>query len=297
MNPSWPDKTRELQNHHMDSTRWDHFQYRDGDIVIGTWAKSGTTWLQQIVGQLIFEGAAGIPILALSPWLEYRALPLDKVLAMLAAQTHRRVIKTHLPADAIVHSPNARYIYIGRDGRDALWSWYEHHHAYTDFIYGVLNDSAGRIGPPFPRPGNDVVAYYHRWLDEDGYPAWPFFSNIASWWEVREQANVLLLHFDALKADLAGEMRWIAAFLDIPIVVDRWPALLENCTFVYMRAHADEFADRLQKVFVNGGKSLVNKGVNARWRETLSGADSAKYEALAARELSAPCAHWLAGGD
>ena len=37
-----PQKTREMHNMAMDSTRWNDFKFRDGDIVIGTWAKSGT---------------------------------------------------------------------------------------------------------------------------------------------------------------------------------------------------------------------------------------------------------------
>ena len=49
-------KTRDIHNHHMDSTAWDRFNFRDDDIVIATYAKSGTTWMQQIVSQLIFDG-------------------------------------------------------------------------------------------------------------------------------------------------------------------------------------------------------------------------------------------------
>ena len=44
----YPKKTRELHNMLMDSTRWDGFNFRDDDIVVDTWAKSGTTWTQQI---------------------------------------------------------------------------------------------------------------------------------------------------------------------------------------------------------------------------------------------------------
>src|SRR5687768_13845331 len=58
--PRWPQKTRELHNHHFDSTIWNDFQFRDDDIVISTYAKSGTTWVQQIVAQLLF--AVGPPI-------------------------------------------------------------------------------------------------------------------------------------------------------------------------------------------------------------------------------------------
>jgi aryl sulfotransferase len=46
---TWPRKLRELHNHHFDSTIRNDFKFRDDDIIIGTYAKSGTTWVQQIV--------------------------------------------------------------------------------------------------------------------------------------------------------------------------------------------------------------------------------------------------------
>ena len=71
----WPKKAHELHNHHMDSTRWNDFKFRDDDIVVATWAKTGTTWTQQIVSQLIFDGAEDIPTLDLAPWVDLRFLP------------------------------------------------------------------------------------------------------------------------------------------------------------------------------------------------------------------------------
>ena len=46
---------------------------------------------------------------------------------MAEAQTHRRFLKTHLPLDAPVFSPGAKYLYIGRDGHDVVWSMHNHH--------------------------------------------------------------------------------------------------------------------------------------------------------------------------
>jgi len=71
----FPRKTRELHNHHMDSTVWNDFAFRDGDVVVATYGKSGTTWTQQIVAQLIFQGAEGVPVNMLSPWYDLRIVP------------------------------------------------------------------------------------------------------------------------------------------------------------------------------------------------------------------------------
>ena len=62
-----PRKTREFHNHHFDSTIWNDVKFRDDDIIIATYAKSGTTWVQQIVAQLIFQGAEGLEVAEMSP--------------------------------------------------------------------------------------------------------------------------------------------------------------------------------------------------------------------------------------
>src|SRR5690349_10647028 len=69
-----PTKTREFHNHHFDSTIWNDFRFRYDDIIVASYAKSGTTWLQQILGQLVFEGAEDLNISEMSPWLDLRML-------------------------------------------------------------------------------------------------------------------------------------------------------------------------------------------------------------------------------
>ena len=133
---AWPQKTREMHNHHFDSTIWNDLRFRDDDIVIATHVKSGTTWLQQIVSQLLFDGEEGLEVATMSPWLDLRVPPKEVKLPEVEAQTHRRFLKTHLPVDALVYSPKAKYIYISRDGRDIVWSMYNHH-ANANDAYGA----------------------------------------------------------------------------------------------------------------------------------------------------------------
>jgi aryl sulfotransferase len=293
---SWPVKTRDLHNHHFDSTVWDGFAFRPDDIVIGTYAKSGTTWVQQIVGRLVFGGAETVPVAEISPWVDLRVPPKDVKLAALEAQTHRRFVKTHLPVDALVYSPAAKYLYIGRDGRDVVWSMYNHHKHGNALWYELLNDTPGRVGPPIAPPPDSIVDYFADWLERDGHPFWPFFENIRSWWAIRDLPNLLLLHYADLKADLPGQVRRIAAFLDIALDEARLPAIVEHASFGWMKAHAAEAVPLGGAIFEGGASTFINRGTNGRWQGELPDALSRRYEAMAEAALGEACAAWLANG-
>jgi aryl sulfotransferase len=280
----------------MDSTRWDHFNFRDGDIVVGTWAKTGTTWIQQLLGQLIFAGEQR-PVMDLCPWVEHRYVPIESIVERLEAQNHRRFVKTHLPADALHLSPLAKYLYIGRDGRDAVWSWHHHQLRMTPYAFETLNAVPGRVGPPLGPANPDPRQFFNEWLDGDGYPVWPFWPNVRTWWEARHRPNVLLVHFNNLKRDLPGEARRIARFLGIDIPEALWELVLEHCTFDYMKANGAALSEMLARGFVGGANDFVYRGTNGRWRDVLTPEDIRKYEASVAHNLSPACAHWLATGE
>lgn len=292
----WPRKTRDVHNHHFNSTVWDDFNFRDDDIVVATYAKSGTTWVQQIVAQLIFNGAENVSISEISPWVDLRVPAKEVKLAALEAQTHRRCLKTHLPVDALVFSPRAKYIYIARDGRDVAWSLYNHYAKANALWYQVMNDTPGRVGPAIEPAPASVKQFYDAWMAWDGYPFWPYWENIRSWWAIRDLPNVMLLHYTDLKRDLAGEIRRIAGFLEVEADALQWETVISHCGFDYMKAHASHCAPLGGKVFEGGAESFINRGTNGRWHELLSAADCAAYEARALQELGPDCARWLKGG-
>ena len=297
MENNWPQKTREMHSNHFDSTIWNNFKFRDDDIVISTYAKAGTTWMQQIVAQLIFNGVEGMEVAEMSPWMDLRIPPPQIKLPAVEAQEHRRFTKTHLPVDALVYSQKAKYIYIGRDGRDVVWSFYNHHINANEKWYGALNHSPGLVGPPMPKPGDSIKDYYHEWLERDGHPLWSMWDNVGSWWNIRNLPNLLFVHFENLKKDMGGEIRRVAAFLDITIDELKWGLILEHCSFDYMKAHATKSVP-LGGLFWDGGaETFINKGVNGRWRDVLSEEESMKYEKMAVEKLGDDCAHWLKTGE
>lgn len=295
--PHWPTKQREVRNHHFDSSIWNRFEFRDDDICICTYGKSGTTWMQQIVGQLLFNGREDLEIAQMSPCLEHRVPAQDIKLAQVRNQEHRRFIKSHLPVDALVFSPKMKYIYIARDGRDVVWSWYNHHVNANDTWYQTINDTPGRVGHAMPRPRDSIREYFLEWLEKDGYPFWPYWSHIRSWWDIRALPNVRVIHFSDLKRDLEGSIRSIAKFIDVTVEQQQWPNIIDHCTFEYMKSNATRSLPFGGKFWDEGSKTFIHRGTNGRWRDVLTEQDIREYEATARRELGDACAHWLATGE
>ena len=292
----WPKKTREFNSNFLDSTVWNEFEFRDDDIVISTYAKSGTTWMQQIIAQMLFAGNTELEVAEMSPWLDFRLPPRDAQLKMVKEQTHRRFVKTHLPVDALVFSPKARYIYIGRDGRDVAWSLFNHHRTLTPGFYEAMKNNPNGMGPAVEPGTHDVHEFFRVWLERDGFPYWPFWENVRTWWEIRNLPNILMVHFGALKANMPAEMRRIAKFLDITIDESRWDEIVEHCTFDWMRANGEKSVPLHGKMWEDGVKSFINKGTNGRWMDTLTPQECADYEAKAVAEVGTEGAEWLKTG-
>ncbi|MFQ3219841.1 MAG: aryl sulfotransferase [Paraglaciecola sp.] len=292
-----PTKTRELHNNHFDSTIWNDFRFRDDDIVIASYAKSGTTWMQQIVSQLLFSGEEDLEIAQMSPWLDLRVPPKEVKLPVVEAQTHRRFVKTHLPVDALVFSEKAKYIYIARDGRDILWSLYNHHLNANEAWYDALNKTPGRVGPPIDRPCSSIIQYFRDWLEKDGFPFWSLWENARTWWTIKDLPNVHIVHFANLKADMPGEIRRIAEFIGSPIDESKWDQIIQHCSFEYMKANATKSVPLGGAFWDGGAETFIHKGTNGRWRDVLPAKDIHSYEKRAASELGPDCSRWLATGE
>lgn len=115
-------------------------------------------------------------------------------------------------------------------------------------------------------------------MARDGHPFWPFWENIRTWWAIRHLPNLLMIHFNDLKRDLPGQIRRIAAFLDVPVQEDRWEAIQTYCSFDWMKRHASQSASLGAAFWDGGGEVFFNKRTNGNWHEVLTAQDCADYE-------------------
>lgn len=298
-----PAKTRIYQSEQFDGERWNDWKFRNDDIIVSTAMKSGTTWMLRIVGLLVFQDATKIDDEVMgAPWPDAAfAGPIEDILAAAEAMAHRRFMKSHVPIDGLPYNPNAKYINVVRDARDNFMSLQHHWEGAALPMYDLLDSLWPTPFPKFTESG-DVHERWRRWMTEgrhdwvtDGYPFQSVFNFTEAFWKVRDTPNVLLVHYNDLKADLGGEMKRVAAFLDIEVPGADWPAYVEAATFEAMKRDLTVMVPEFDIFFDHGAVGFMNKGVNNRWKDVLTDDDLALYEQRAS-QLDPDHRNWLENG-
>lgn len=291
----------------QDSARWDALEFRDGDIVISTPAKCGTTWTQMMCALLIFRTPdLPAPLASLSPWLDMQTRPIADVIRDLDAQTHRRFIKTHTPLDGIPFDARVTYLHVARDPRDVAQSWDDHMaNVDLDQMIGIRVGASGMddfeelglTGPP-PPPPEDPVERFWLWIEggglgalESGLPG--MVHHVDTFWQVRDEPNVHLFHYADLRVDLAGQMTRLADALGLEPPTDE---LVTAATFEHMKSRAGELVPNSDTPFWRDSDRFFDRARSGEWSRFLDAAGQERYDKAVAALAPDDLARWLTTG-
>lgn len=284
-----------------DSSRWVGFPFRRGDIVISARSKTGTTWVQMICALLIFQTSA-LPdsLSAMSPWLDWLITPRGDVYDQLAAQAHRRFIKSHTPLDGLPVDPEVTYIVTGRHPLDMAVSLYHQGENLNRERIAELT------AQPDPGPAANHRSPLHQWLlewiESDASPKESLDSlrgvmwHLVDAWQRRDRQDVVLVHYEDLVADLNREMRRLADRLGITVPESKWPALVDAATFAQMRARAESIIPDPAGI-LKDPRAFFRRGSSGAGAEALTRAELEHYY-LRASQLAPPdLFEWLHFGS
>lgn len=225
--------------------RAEHYPAGRDDIFIATQMKCGTTWMQQIVFEILHHGAGDLTdtgyrhMYALSPWIETSpraSVALEK--APFISRYHKRLVKTHLPASLCPYSPEAKYIYVARHPVSCFASC-------QDFIH--------MLGGPFCPDTPHLVDWFCS--DDMWWGAWP--DHVAGWYDQsRQSSNILFMTFEDMKDNLAGCVQRVADFLGITLTPDELAQVVYKSSFAWMSEHEELFAMSPPSIFSVSANSL-----------------------------------------
>ena len=228
----------------IDDTIQQKIEWRDGDIVVSVPAKSGTTWTMNIVHQLRSGGdPAFADIYGEVPWLEFVPRPNSSFDDLVAGfdtmrRDRRRAFKTHaapptLPYQRPGAGPDVRYVVVARNPDEAVASFRPFIDSHSDAWFDLWHvEKAGVIGP-------DFETFFAGMGSHALVPM--LFAFVASWWPLRHEPNVMLIHYADLKHQPDESVRRIADFLGFDVPDAQWPAILEYTSFPWMKQREEKF--------------------------------------------------------
>ena len=242
-------------------------------VFIASYPKSGTTWTQAIVYELLAlgntelaearpsglcgpddiaetssgssssSGNGGTHISDYSPFYEVDNTWADGALPAHVQESHRilghRVFNTHLLPSMLPpcrKDGRNKYIYVMRSGPDACYSFY-HHLSNQD-------DASGGTGSSFPA----FPAFVQQWLDGKlPYGRWN--EHVCMWMQTHRNAcesyaqNVLFVQYEDLVSSLEAQVQRIAQFLGLSALsAEQLVLLLPKLTFSGMRSKSAAFS-------------------------------------------------------
>lgn len=171
-----------------------NYQAQPQDVFIVTYPKGGTTWTQHIIWMLKSAGEPlpiGKDINLEIPHLE------DVGGEFVSALSPPRFIKTHLECSLVSYHQEAKYIYVVRNPFDCAVSFYYHTQGFIrhyDFLDGTFDDF--------------FECFIAGEVDFGDY-----FDHLLSWYQYKDKANVLLMTYEAMKANPQQAIIKIATFL------------------------------------------------------------------------------------
>jgi hypothetical protein len=223
------------------------YRPRPEDIFVVTQMRCGTTWMQQVVYEIVSRGCGDLSdrghrhLYAMSPWLDgTRSVSLEA--APLVGEPPARIIKSHLPVTLCPYDPAAKYVYVTRHPVSCFGSIVDYQRAL-----------AGWLMPPVKNLADWFCSDRMYWLP------WP--RHVEGWWRLsRTHDNVLFVHFEEMTRDLGSVLDRVAAFFGRPLQERERQQVLEKCSFEYMRSREELFEMSPPTMFSVAGRRFMVRG-------------------------------------
>jgi hypothetical protein len=228
-----------------------NYQPRREDVFVVTQMRCGTTWMQQLVYEVVTRGRGDLSdrglghLYAACPWIDgVNSVSLED--APVVGEKPTRIIKTHLPTKLCPYSEEARYIYVTR-------------HPVSCFA-SIVDFNRTLLGPLMPNVVRMVDWYcsaHMYWLP------WP--EHVAGWWDwAQRRDNVLFIHFEDMTRNFTAVLNRVADFLGYELTADERHRIMVKCTFQYMKDHEELFEMSPPNMFSVGDGHFMPSGKESR---------------------------------
>ncbi|XP_071975681.1 sulfotransferase 1 family member D1-like [Engystomops pustulosus] len=245
------------------------FQARPDDLLIATYPKAGTTWMQEIVDCIMNDGdverSRRAPTHVRSPFLEIASPPpVPSGIDQLEVTPSPRLVKTHLPYELVPNSfwqQKCKTIYVARNAKDNAVSYY---------FFDLMNKTQ-------PHPGT-WEEYLPKYIRGD-VPWGSWFDHVLGWWNAREKHNILYVFYEDMKEDPKREIRKVMRFLGKDLPEDVVEKVYQHTSFNAMKENPmANYSSIPSNVIDQSVSPFMRKGEVSDWMNHFSEAQNKMFD-------------------
>ncbi|XP_067133685.1 sulfotransferase ssu-1-like [Centruroides vittatus] len=225
------------------------FKPRANDIIIAGYPKSGTTWLQYIIWEIISRKKT-FPNVNEMRWKEVPQLEMAGTEELEKVKSSR-LLKVNLPFNLTPYHPSVKYIYVIRNPWDCCISAFNYYKQIDEcFSDGTFEDYFG---------------YFIKGETTHG----DYFEHLLSWYSRWKDPNVLFLTYEEMKRDIRNVVLKIAAFVgkEYQQALNKDNELLEDILcrlhFRYMKENCPFYLSTDSETKIN----FFHTGRVGQWKE------------------------------
>ncbi|KHN85737.1 Sulfotransferase family cytosolic 2B member 1 [Toxocara canis] len=251
---------------------------RDDDVLVCTYPKCGTTWIQHICSQLMSDNYGpnvghGKELCVTSPMIERMGAKFAENLE------GRRLLKTHFTWHNVPKSSKAKYIFAVRNPKDCLTSYFFHNRNFKiyDFEFGKFSN------------------FFELFLSEN-IAFGNYFHHLLSWLPHISEENVLFLKYEDMFDDLRSAVIKIGHFLGgkaVQMVEDETTlrSIVESSTISSMKKNQWRWFPENNLRHNN----FIRKGGSRDWKNHFTREQSDRLDAMFLEQLSGTVAEnwWI----
>jgi hypothetical protein len=252
---------------------------KPNDVIVSTAAKSGTTWMLFCSHQVRVRGDDEtypyVDTMLSTPWPELIQVPgetweerLEKMNDTILpnGETLRRywdhpdykfrIFKSHFTPDKFGDligggggddsgdgDAKVKFLAMARNGLDQVTSavpFFDKHEEGFRKIWGSFPPEDGGSSSSGEKRRKVASERLNQMLPGNVFGGW-HFDYVNKWWKVKDEKNVLLLHYSDAKKDLRGTVLKLADFYNIRLNEEETDKVAEKCSFDYMKKNGDMF--------------------------------------------------------
>ena len=164
-------------------------------------------------------------------------------------------------------SSPARYIYVARNPKDVMVSYY-YHYVSGNGLFEFLGTLTWEI---FFKLFMDDKTYFGSWFD-----------HVLEWWKHKDDPNVLFLKYEDMHKDHPGAVRTMAEFIGVDLKPDVVDKIVKESTIDRMKANPNtNFSFMPSGSFaLNYINPFLRKGIVGDWKSHFTANQLSTFEAV-----------------